>query len=61
MRNPSFKVILVEKVQVRANHVGQSLCALCVAHGRGEKSDVIVAEDIVPTGFMEVFILGGSI
>lgn len=61
MCNPRFQVILVEKVQVCANHMRQGLCALRIAHGRGEESHIIVAEDIVAARFMEVFIFGGSI
>lgn len=61
MRNPRLEILLVEKMQVRANHKCQSLGALHVRHGLREESRIVVAQDIVVPRFVEVLVFLRSV
>lgn len=61
VRNPSLEFVLIEEIEIGANHMGEGLGAFGVAHGLLEEARVIVAKDIVTARFMEVFVFGRGI
>lgn len=61
MHNPRLQSILIEKVQVCADHMRECFRALCVVDKLAEEADIVVAEDIVCSGLVEVFIFCGGV
>lgn len=61
MCNPCLQLVLIEEIEVCTDHMCKRLRALCIVNRLGEKPNIIMAEDIVSSGFVEVLVLCRSV
>lgn len=61
VRNPCVEFVFVEEIEVGAYHMSEGLGAFGVTHGLLKEARVVMAEDVIATRFMEIFVFGRSI